>query len=78
MYDYGYGPVQQGGLPMPSPFFGQQAPGSWQQQQFGPAPVQQPEAPVQVYVFNRISSPCIQLDSYQQGEETVQQQATSR
>merc|ERR1719369_2270556 len=47
MYDYGYGPVQQGGLPMPSPFFGQQAPGSWQQQQFGPAPVQQPEAPVQ-------------------------------
>jgi len=59
MYDYGYGPVQQGGLPMPSPFFGQQAPGSWQQQQFGPAPVQQPEAPVQ-------------------GEETVQQPATSR
>jgi len=59
MYDYGYGPVQQGGLPMPSPFFGQ-APGSWQQQQqFGPAPVQQPEAPVQ-------------------GEETVQQPATSR
>merc|ERR1719184_31963 len=58
MYDYGYGPVQQGGLPMPSPFFGQQAPGSWQQQ-FGPAPVQQPEAPVQ-------------------GEETVQQPATSR
>merc|ERR1711970_1186242 len=48
MYDYGYGPVQQGGLPaMPSPFFGQQAPGSWQLQQFGPAPVQQPEAPVQ-------------------------------
>merc|ERR1712240_377328 len=47
MYDYGYGPVQQGGLPMPSPFFGQQTPGSWQQQQFGPAPVQQPEAPVQ-------------------------------
>merc|ERR1719322_1564118 len=46
MYDYGYGPVQQGGLPMPSPFFGQQTPGSWQQQQFGPAPVQQPEAPV--------------------------------
>merc|ERR1719369_2339939 len=40
MYDYGYGPVQQGGLPMPSPFFGQQA-------QFGPAPLQQPEAPVQ-------------------------------
>merc|ERR1711973_739601 len=33
-----YGLVQQGGLPMPSPFFGQQAPGSWQQQQFGPAP----------------------------------------
>merc|ERR1719260_674567 len=59
MYDYGYGPVQQGGLPMPSPFFGQQAPVSWQQQQFGPAPVQQPEAPVQ-------------------GEETVQQPATSR
>merc|ERR1719495_1421305 len=59
MYDYGYGPVQQGGLPMPSPFFGQQAPGPWQQQQFGPAPVQQPEAPVQ-------------------GEETVQQPATSR
>merc|ERR1719320_551219 len=47
MYDYGYGPVQQGGLPMPSAFFGQQVPGSWQQQQFGPAPVQQPEAPVQ-------------------------------
>merc|ERR1712055_815898 len=47
MFDYGYGPVQQGGVPMPSPFFGQQAPGSWQQQQFGPAPVQQPEAPVQ-------------------------------
>merc|ERR1711936_1095950 len=47
MFDYGFGPVQQGGLPMPSPFFGQQAPGSWQQQQFGPAPVQQPEAPVQ-------------------------------
>merc|ERR1712240_523141 len=47
MYDYGFGPVQQGRLPMPSPFFGQQAPGSWQQQQFGPAPVQQPEAPVQ-------------------------------
>merc|ERR1712193_236718 len=22
MYDYGFGPVQQGGLPMPSPFFG--------------------------------------------------------
>merc|ERR1711988_351497 len=59
MFDYGYGPVQQGSLPMPSPFFGQQAPGSWQQQQFGPAPVQQPEAPVQ-------------------GEETVQQPATSR
>merc|ERR1712112_126142 len=59
MYDYGYGPVQQGGLPMPSPFFGQQAPGSWQQQQFGPAPVQHSEAPVQ-------------------GEETVQQPATSR
>merc|ERR1711973_745968 len=59
MYDYGYGPVQQGGLPMPSPFFGQQTPGSWRQQQFGPAPVQQPEAPVQ-------------------GEETVQQPATSR
>merc|ERR1711962_1799874 len=60
MYDYGYGPVQQGGIPaMPSPFFGQQTPGSWQQQQFGPAPVQQPEAPVQ-------------------GEETVQQPATSR
>merc|ERR1711973_654096 len=33
MYDYFYGPVQQGG--------------SWQQQQFGPAPMQQPEAPVQ-------------------------------
>merc|ERR1719206_1244430 len=47
MYDYGHGPVQQGGLPMPSPFYGQQVPGSWQQQQFGPAPVQQPEAPVQ-------------------------------
>merc|ERR1719187_2368847 len=47
MYDYGYGPVPQGSLPMPSPFFGQQAPGSWQQQQFGPAPVLQPEAPVQ-------------------------------
>merc|ERR1719471_2100944 len=46
MYDYGYGPVPQGGLPMPSPFFGQQTPGSWQQQ-FGPAPVQQSEAPVQ-------------------------------
>merc|ERR1719347_446492 len=59
MFDYGYGPVQQGSLPMPSPFFGQQAPVSWQQQQFGPAPVQQPEAPVQ-------------------GEETVQQPATSR
>merc|ERR1712112_85631 len=59
MYDYGYSPVQQGGLPMPSPFFGQQAPGSWQQQQFGPAPVQHSEAPVQ-------------------GEETVQQPATSR
>merc|ERR1712240_312804 len=60
MYDYGYGPVQQGGLPMPSPFFGQQAPGSWQQQQqFGPAPVQQPEASAQ-------------------GEEIVQQPATSR
>merc|ERR1719422_838283 len=58
MYDYGFGPVQQGGLPMPSPFFGQPTPGSWQQQ-FGPAPVQQPEAPVQ-------------------GEETVQQPATSR
>merc|ERR1712240_763130 len=59
MYDYGFGPVQQGRLPMPSPFFGQQAPGSWQQQQFGPAPVLQPEAPVQ-------------------GEEIVQQPATSR
>merc|ERR1712193_510925 len=47
MYDYGFGPVQQGGLPMPSPFFGQQVPGSWQQQQFSPAPVQQSEAPVQ-------------------------------
>merc|ERR550534_324986 len=60
MFDYGYGPVQQGGLPaMPSPFFGQQAPASWQQQQFGPAPapVQQPEASVQL------------------GEETVQQPA---
>ena len=78
MYDYGYGPVQQGGLPMPSPFFGQQAPGSWQQQQFGPAPVQQPEAPVQVHVFNQICSPCIPLTLPQQGEETVQQPATSR
>merc|ERR1719227_84386 len=47
MFDYGYGPVPQGGLPMPSPFFGQLATGSWQQLQFGPAPVQQPEAPVQ-------------------------------
>merc|ERR1711962_1465949 len=48
MYDYGYGPVQQGGIPaMPSPFFGQQAPSSWQQQQFGPPPLRQPEAPVQ-------------------------------
>merc|ERR1719394_2104391 len=60
MYDYGYGPVQQG-LPRPSPFFGQQAPGSWQQQQqqFSPTPVQQPEASVQ-------------------GEEIVQQPATSQ
>merc|ERR1719153_1786511 len=49
MYDYGYGPVQQGRPPMPSSFFGQQTPGFWQQPQFGPAPpVQQPEAPVQV------------------------------
>merc|ERR1719227_63760 len=47
MYDYGYGPVQQGRPPMPSPFFGPQTPGFWQQPQFGPAPVQQPEAPVQ-------------------------------
>merc|ERR1719357_2235140 len=43
MYDYGYGPVQQGRPPMPSPFFG--PPGFWQQPQFGPAPpLQQPEA----------------------------------
>merc|ERR1712180_553907 len=47
MFDYGYGPVQQGLPPMPSPFLSPQSPGSWQQQQFGPAPVQQPEAPVQ-------------------------------
>merc|ERR1712240_304685 len=49
MFDYGYGPVQQGRPPMPSPFFGPQAPGFWQQPQFGPAPpVQQPEASIQV------------------------------
>merc|ERR1719347_722797 len=49
MYDYGYGPVQQGRPPMPSPFFGPQTPGFWQQPQFGPAPpVQQPEASIQV------------------------------
>merc|ERR1719371_166826 len=38
MYDYGYGPVQQGRQPMPSPFFGPQTPGFWQQPQFGPVP----------------------------------------
>merc|ERR1719268_476296 len=49
MYDYGYGPVQQGPPPMPPPFFGPQTPGFWQQPQFGPAPpVQQPEASIQV------------------------------
>merc|ERR1711872_536702 len=49
MYDYGYGPVPQGRPPMPSPFFGPQTPGFWQQPQFGPAPpVQQPEASIQV------------------------------
>merc|ERR1719193_2202089 len=49
MYDYGYGPVQQGRPPMPSPFFGPQTPGFWQQPQFGPAPpVQQPEAATQI------------------------------
>merc|ERR1711962_382410 len=49
VYDYGYGPVQQGPPPMPSPFFGPQTPGYWQQPQFGPAPpVQQPEASMQV------------------------------
>merc|ERR1711928_234910 len=49
MYDYGYGPVQQGRPPMPSSFFGPQTPGFWQQPQFGPAPpVQQPEASIQV------------------------------
>merc|ERR1719369_2573066 len=49
MYDYGYGPVQQGRPPMSSPFFGQQTPGFWQQPQFGPAPpVQQPDASIQV------------------------------
>ena len=49
MYDYGYGPVQQGRPPMPLPF-GPQTPGFWQQPQFGPAPpLQQPEASIQVY-----------------------------
>merc|ERR1712240_189331 len=49
MYDYGYGPVQQGRPPMPSPFFGPQTPGFWQQPQFGPAPpVRQPETSIQV------------------------------
>merc|ERR1712013_178520 len=49
MFDYGYGPVQQGRPPMPAPFFGPQTPGFWQQPQFGPAPpVQQPEALIQV------------------------------
>merc|ERR1719192_1929031 len=49
MYDYSYGPVQQGRPPMPSPFFGPQTPGFWQQPQFGPTPpVQQPEASIQV------------------------------
>merc|ERR1719370_2104083 len=49
MYDYGYGPVQQGRPPMPSSFFGPQTPGLWQQPQFSPAPpVQQPEASIQV------------------------------
>merc|ERR1711928_7193 len=49
MYDYGYGPVQQGRPPMPSSFFGPQTPGFWQQPQFSPAPpVQQPEASIQV------------------------------
>merc|ERR1719402_2024039 len=51
MYDYGYGPVhvQQGPPLVPSPFFGPQTPGFWQQPQFGPAPpVQQPEASIQV------------------------------
>merc|ERR1712062_783162 len=48
MYDYGYGPVQQGRPPMPLPF-GPQTPGFWQQPQFGPAPpLQQPEASIQV------------------------------
>merc|ERR1719454_944919 len=49
MYDYGYGPVQQGRPPMRSPIFGPQTPGFWQQPQFGPAPpLQQPEASIQV------------------------------
>merc|ERR1711972_1289810 len=49
MFDYGYGPVQQGRPPMPSPFFGPQTPGFWQQPQFGfSPPVQQPEASIQV------------------------------
>merc|ERR550534_1762753 len=49
MYDYGYGPVQQGRPPMPLPFFGPQTPGFWQQPQFGPAPpLQQPEASIRV------------------------------
>merc|ERR1711962_388226 len=48
MYDYGYGPVQQGRPPMPSPFLAPQTPGFWQQPQFGPAPpLQQPEASIQ-------------------------------
>merc|ERR1719268_539533 len=49
MYDHGYGPVQPGRPPMPSPFFGPQTPGFWQQPQFGPAsPLQQSEASIQV------------------------------
>merc|ERR1712240_863067 len=49
MFDYGYGPVQQGRPPMPSPFFGPQTSGFWQQPQFGPAPpVRQPETSIQV------------------------------
>merc|ERR1712212_446262 len=49
MFDYGYGPVQQGRPPMPSSFFGPQTPGFWQEPQLGPAPpVQQPEASIQV------------------------------
>ena len=77
MYDYGYGPVPQGRPPMPSPFFGPQTPGFWQQPQFGSAPpVQQPEASIQVFsflnlLFYKLSAKHLQVDeSVQQPDAT--------